>query len=366
MCGRTCLALDPSELRNACKYRKVELDSRVDTLEKSAKNTNIENNVTIPEWRKEYNCGLEYKPSFNIAPQSITPVLVSSDHFDERNGASETKYERLIVPMFWGIIPFWHKGDYKKHGLTTNNCRLEHMLESKLYKKPFLNGQRCVIVCEAFYEWQTTLSSKPSTRDPYLIYMPQDENVSIWNRATWTSDNIKLLKIAGLFDVWTDDQGDKIYSYSVITFESNKTMNWLHHRMPAILETEQQVDDWLDFKRVSSTEALKTIRPVDILKWHRVSKVVNNSRNDEADCTKPIEVLDQIKNSNTKSLKAWLQIRKRREEELQINYDSESDECSSEKDTVSPSTIKDSDNENNNSNSKRQCLKNLAKVRKQS
>jgi putative SOS response-associated peptidase YedK len=34
-------------------------------------------------------------------------------------------------------------------------------------------------------------------------------------------------------------QGEVIYSYSVITLDSNDTLSWLHHRMPAILEGEQ-------------------------------------------------------------------------------------------------------------------------------
>ncbi len=36
-------------------------------------------------------------------------------------------------------------------------------------------------------------------------------------------------------------QGEKVYSYTIITMESNKTLSWLHDRMPAILETENQV-----------------------------------------------------------------------------------------------------------------------------
>ena len=34
-------------------------------------------------------------------------------------------------------------------------------------------------------------------------------------------------------------QGEKIYNYSVITMDSSETISWLHHRMPAILETEE-------------------------------------------------------------------------------------------------------------------------------
>lgn len=51
---------------------------------------------------------------------------------------------------------------------------------------------------------------------------------------------IKLLYMAGLYSVWEGDDA-VIYSYSVITMDSNSTLSWLHHRMPAILETEEQI-----------------------------------------------------------------------------------------------------------------------------
>lgn len=149
--------------------------------------------------------------------------------------------------MMWGIIPFWHTGPYQKHGLTTNNCRLENMLNSKLYKKSFLKGQRCVILAEGFYEWQTTKDVKSSERDAYYISMPQDaikkeikcENEDVSDEPSLK--NMNLLKMAGLFDIWSDENGDNMYSYTVITFESIENFSWLHHRSPAILETEQQV-----------------------------------------------------------------------------------------------------------------------------
>lgn len=177
-------------------------------------------------------------PSFNIAPNDVTPVLISRDHFcDEGDSKAESGHHRLLIPMLWGLIPFWHKGDYSKHKLTTNNCRLERMLESKLYNNAFKRGHRCVVLCEGFYEWQT----KSPERAVYLFYMPQKEKAIIHDRNTWEPEDINLLKMAGVFDVWQDEQGDKIYSYSVITYESNEVMSWLHHRMPAVLETEQQI-----------------------------------------------------------------------------------------------------------------------------
>lgn len=119
---------------------------------------------------------------------------------------------------------------------------MEHMLDSKLYRGPFRKGQRCVVLCEGFYEWQTTKSAKPSERAAYMIYLPQIDDIKIYDKSTWNPENVNLMKLAGLFDVWEDENGDKMYSYSVITFESSEIMSWMHHRMPAILETNEQVN----------------------------------------------------------------------------------------------------------------------------
>ncbi|XP_037955360.1 abasic site processing protein HMCES [Teleopsis dalmanni] len=319
MCGRTCLTLDPNQIICACKYKTTKSVDKTNckTKEQEANTKQIketDSSYLSPEWRPEFNCGRKFISSYNVAPTDITPVLVSTDHFSEDNNGDYQS--RVLVPMMWGMIPFWHKGDYRKHGLSTNNCRLEHMLSSKLYRGPFRRGQRCVVLCEGFYEWQTTKTTKPSERAAFLIHMPQKEGIIIYDKTTWI-ENINLLKMAGLFDVWEDDNGDKIYSYSVITFESSSKFNWMHHRMPAILENEQQINDWLDFKRVTDEQALNTLQPAKEIIWYQVSNLVNNSRNKSDQCNKPIDLAQKQKlptPSSNKTLLSWLNVRKRRED----------------------------------------------------
>ncbi|KAH8312392.1 hypothetical protein KR044_010481, partial [Drosophila immigrans] len=317
-CHRT---LDPDQVLCACKYPNEQLKE------------GDKQEYSTPEWRAEFNLGRRYQASYNIAPTDITPVMwvslfiipfhlnygfsrVSAAHFsgsDEDHKGSE----RIVIPMMWGMIPVWHKGDYRKHGLTTNNCRLEHLMDSKLYRGPFKRGQRCVVMCEGFYEWQTTKQAKPSEREAYLLYVPQEANVKIHDKSTWSPANVKLLRMAALFDVWEDESGDKMYSYSIITFESSKIMNWMHYRMPAILETEQQMNDWLHFKHVSDSQALAALRPATALQWHRVGKLVNNSRNKSDECNKPF--VAAAKPEKPKGMLAWLTGNKQKSQEHQSN-----------------------------------------------
>lgn len=299
MCGRTCLTLNPKEIQCCCKYTGA-----------------AQSKPKIPEYRNEFNCGRKYEPSYNIAPTDMSPVLVSAAHFDDRKDSAD----RVLVPMMWSMVPRWHKGDYKKHGLTTNNCRLESLAISKLYGPPLEAGQRCVILCEGFYEWQTTKTLKPSERPAFFIHMPQkDEQIKMDDKSTWNlnDDGIKLLHMAGLFDVWENENGDKLYSYTVITFESNEKFSQIHHRIPAILDTDEDVTAWLDYKRVGANRALNMLKPSESIQWYPVSSLVNNSRNKSSDCNKRVEPGKSLPATpKSKLMQSWLIVKKRKLDEL--------------------------------------------------
>lgn len=146
-----CRTLEPCDILKACRYKepKTTKTSKENQAEcNQVDDMEHDNCLVEPQWRSEFNCDRKYIPSYNIAPTDITPVLVSKYHFYDEEEAESMKGSRVVVPMMWGMIPFWHKGDYRRHGLTTNNCRLEHMLNSKLFRGPFRRGQRCAVVCE--------------------------------------------------------------------------------------------------------------------------------------------------------------------------------------------------------------------------
>lgn len=88
--------------------------------------------------------------------------------------------------------------------------------------------------------------------------------------------------------------------------------------------------DWLDFKRVTDEQALATLKPATQLQWHRVSNIVNNSRNKSDQCNKPIELIKTQKPAMNKMMSAWLNVRKRKEAALaQSGSDVEDDEVQS-------------------------------------
>ncbi len=60
--------------------------------------------------------------------------------------------------------------------------------------------------------------------------------------------------------------------------------------MPAILDGEEEVRQWLDFGEVKSLDAVKLLQSKNILTCHPVSSIVNNSRNNSPECLQPLDL----------------------------------------------------------------------------
>ncbi|XP_046395802.1 abasic site processing protein HMCES isoform X2 [Ischnura elegans] len=248
MCGRLACTLSPDSICKACSLK--------DTKGKE---------YYAPEWVNS-NDQWSYRPSHNVAPTDVTPVLVSGKHFP---GLASDVEKAVVHPMIWGMIPPWHKGAYNNHKMSTNNCRLENVLESRLYSVPLYKGQRCVVICDGFYEWQTT---KGSQKQPYFIYAPQVEGVRIENKSTWDESwseetgwhGPQLLKLAALFDIW----------------------------------------NWLNFGNLPAKAALELLQPTKQLIWHPVDTLVNNSRNKDPRCNNPKE--SKPKSASSSLMESWL------------------------------------------------------------
>ncbi|CAG0879270.1 unnamed protein product [Darwinula stevensoni] len=297
MCGRTACTLGQKEICMACSYKSSETGKYVQ-----------------PEW-KDSTDGKEYCPSYNMPPTHHTPVLISKMHMDKTADHSE----RLLQPMVWGLIPFWHKdADPQSHGLSTINCRSEGLMEKKTFSVPIKKGRRCVVVADGFYEWE----KKKTGKQPYLFYFPQRRGLSVGDESTWKKGynqelwspkdgwkGPRVLTIAGLFDVWKSPETEKLmYSYCVITVPSSPKISWVHHRMPAILDGPEEVQAWLNYEDVDASNALKLVKPISNLEWHAVSPAVGNVKNDSVELVKHYSSTSGKKLvGSQKLMSAWLQ-----------------------------------------------------------
>ncbi|XP_029947146.1 abasic site processing protein HMCES [Salarias fasciatus] len=304
MCGRTACTLAPDEVSRACAYRNRGGQRR------------------RPRWRD--GDADKYQPSYNKSPQSMSPVLLSQRHFDKEAPVDEC----VLASMRWGLVPAWFRDNNpNKMQYSTSNCRSEGILEKKTYKDPFVKGQRCVILADGFYEWQKMGKDK----QPFFIYFPQsgdrekDQDGSEAARPPAEDSRVlteggaaaeewtgwKLLTMAGLFDCWTPpDGGEPLYTYSIITVNASPNLQNIHHRMPAILEGDDEVRRWLDFGEVKSLDALKLLESKSSLTFHPVSSLVNNSRNNSPECLQPVDLNSKKEpkpTASSKMMKSWLQ-----------------------------------------------------------
>jgi putative SOS response-associated peptidase YedK len=220
-----------------------------------------------------------------ISPGQICPIIISAQHFDGYASPSE----RLIIPALFGAVPRWHKGNFREHGFNTVNFRVENMKDSRMYKPAFNRGRRCVLMCEGFYEWQQIPARlTPSERSVYFIHVTQPKGVKIEDNATWTCDTVHLLHVAGIFDVWHDEDRNPLYSFTIISKASDGSLSWLHPRTPAVLETQDQIESWINFAAISSEEALTVFTPPKNINWYRVSaQCVLNSSEKDMMCNRP-------------------------------------------------------------------------------
>nr|XP_046465485.1 abasic site processing protein HMCES isoform X1 [Neodiprion pinetum] len=238
--------------------------------------------------------GTGYWPSYNLAPRDVLPCIVAGRYFN-------VEEERVLHPM---------QGDYREYNIAPYNARYEGLFESKVYSHPLLHGQRCVIVCDGYYEWKTRRQTIKGVKQPFFIYAKQDEGVKIEDRQTWKAEwseddgwkGIKLLKIPGIFDTWLSGEKKIVYSCSMITTNTEDIPSWLHHRIPMVLESEEEVADWLDYTNVSMNDALEKLHhpAIDSLQWHRVDPRVNDSRFNNISCYKPI-VIEEKKDEASSS-----------------------------------------------------------------
>jgi len=195
-----------------------------------------------------------YKQRYNCAPSQNLAVI--------SNEAPE------ILSFFkWGLIPFWAKD--KSIGNKLINARAETITEKPSFKNS-LKQKRCLVLSDGFYEWRKLGKEKV----PYRITLSDDSPFAM----------------AGIWDAWENSEGETIKSFSIITTEANELMQDIHHRMPVILNPEDE-RKWIS--EIAVNDALKLLNPYpsELMKYFEVSKLVNSPINDSPEIMIPVNKL---------------------------------------------------------------------------
>jgi putative SOS response-associated peptidase YedK len=187
-------------------------------------------------------------PSYNVAPQSLQPVV----RLDIETG------ERELTIVRWGLIPFFAKDP--KIAYSTINARAETVANSPVFREP-MKRRRCLVPATGFYEWQA-LDKK--SKQPWAIELV-DGN---------------LFAFAGLWGRWKNKAtGQPLETYTIITTDPNGLLEPLHNRMPVILPP-QNYSRWLDPEDPAQLPVdLLRPYPAEEMRAWKVSAAVGNVRN---------------------------------------------------------------------------------------
>ncbi|PKQ89293.1 SOS response-associated peptidase [Paenibacillus sp. BGI2013] len=198
--------------------------------------------------------GFEYKPNYNAAPMQYIPTIIGS-----KNG-------NRLGALRWGLVPTWAKDD--KIGNKMINARAETLAEKPSFKR-LISSKRCIIPTNGFYEWK----KEESTKRPMRILMKDDS----------------IFSLAGLYDTWTDPDGNRLSTCTIITTEPNSLMEVIHNRMPVILRPEDEAE-WLGRDNDDVQSLLGFLKPYQAseMRAYEVPKEVGNVRNNSVDLLKEI------------------------------------------------------------------------------
>lgn len=194
-----------------------------------------------------------FRQTYNAAPTQLLPVI-------SNQSPDELQYFQ------WGLIPFWAKD--ASIGNKLINARAETLTEKPSFRKS-LEKKRCLVISDGFYEWKR----EGKTKQPYRITL-KDEG---------------LFALAGLWDIWRNEHGKTIRSFSIITTAPNELMKSIHDRMPVILSLSHE-QEWLQ-PDVKVTDLLPLLQPYDAgqMRAYPVSTAVNSPANNQETLIASIE-----------------------------------------------------------------------------
>jgi putative SOS response-associated peptidase YedK len=190
---------------------------------------------------------------YNIAPSQLVPVIIAQS-------------PRRIMLMRWGLIPHWAKEEKTAYKMI--NARMETLTQRPAFRS-LLTANRCMIPASGYYEWKAEARGKT----PYYIQPTSHE----------------FFAFAGLYDVWTNPDGEEIHTFTIITKDADGLVAQLHNRMPVILDRDLE-DAWLDTEITSTSDVLGILERSAgvILDAYPVSRMVNKPSVDGKELIQPM------------------------------------------------------------------------------
>jgi len=182
-----------------------------------------------------------YRPRYNVAPTDLAWIV------DDSVGA------RLLRAATWSYLV----GDGQRRLI---NVRGEQVGSGAGFREAFAR-RRCLVVTDGFYEWPG------KGQAPFLLHRADGG----------------LVLLGGLFQRPRPD--DAHPRFTVLTTRPNALVAPIHDRMPVVIPPSE-LDRWLQAPLVEAAPLIAP-SPDGALVATRVSKHVNNVRNDDPACVVP-------------------------------------------------------------------------------
>jgi putative SOS response-associated peptidase YedK len=178
------------------------------------------------------------KPGFCIRAV-VAAVDAASD------GAADAPRVRELLPAQWGMVPHWVKSasDGKLRAPKLVVARSETASTSQNFRDAWLNGQRCIVPVQAFYEDDWRSGKAVATRISRVDGQP--------------------MAVAGLWACWTSPEGEALFSYAMLTVNANSHALMRRYQpagndkhMPVILN-DGALDAWLHARVEKAKEFMR-------------------------------------------------------------------------------------------------------------
>lgn len=209
----------------------------------------IESEFGVSTERDDY-----FEPNYNINPGTLVPAVYADGR------------ERMIRNFYWGMIP--EDAEEERDGIPNFNLPVDELGDGGRLAEAF-EKRRCIVPANGFYKWKT--SKKKST--PFYIRLLSND----------------VMGMAGVYSIWESDSGRKVYSFALLTTESNALVQPVGNYMPVILRPEHYAN-WLSKGAVSAGDLADMLKPYLLTEMavNRVSEEVNNPHNEGPELIQPI------------------------------------------------------------------------------
>lgn len=196
----------------------------------------------------------EFLQRWNVAPSQFLPVAHAHEGVPQ------------VVPMRWGLVPFWDKSEKPK--IAPINARSEEAYSKPMFRQA-IQGRRCLVPADGFYEWKRV---DDKTKLPFCIARREE----------------RPFFFAGLYEESVEHL--RPATFTVLTTAPNELVAQIHDRMPVLLEGER-AKAWVRPGALSEADFRATCVAYpasDMTAW-RISSLVNNPRNEAPEVSERVE-----------------------------------------------------------------------------